>query len=116
MNGHWAERLAACWLILHGWRIVARNHAGRRGAGIGEVDIIARRGQVLAFVEVKFRPTLDQAAAAITARQQRRIAQAARTFIAANPPMAGLSIRCDAVLVAPWRWPLHVPDGWHVQA
>ena len=116
MTGSRAEMLAVLWLMLHGWQIVARNHAGRRGAGIGEVDVIARRGQVLAFVEVKSRPTMDQAAAAITPRQQRRIAQAARAFVASHPAMAALSVRCDALLVAPWRWPRHVPDAWHVQA
>jgi putative endonuclease len=115
-NGVTAERLALWSLRLKGWRLVAGRHSGRRGSGVGEVDLIMRRGGVLAFVEVKYRPTLDAAAAAISSRQQRRIVHAARSFLAANADLNRLTLRFDAVLLAPRRWPRHVINAWTADA
>jgi putative endonuclease len=113
-RGVWAERAAVVWLWLHGYHLLDRGHLGARGTGTGEVDIIARRGDVVAFVEVKLRPSLDQAAAAISPRQQRRIANAARAFLSGRPDLASCTFRFDAVLVAPWRLPCHLRDAWRV--
>lgn len=106
--GRRAEHLAAWWLRLHGYRILARNfrHAG------GEVDLLARRGTVLAAVEVKWRPDLGLAAKAISARQKHRIHRAASVFWAGQRDAAALSLRFDALLLAPWRWPHHIRDAW----
>ena len=85
----------ACWhLRLRGWRIVAR---GWR-CPAGEIDIIARRGRVLAIIEVKSRGEIDVAATALAPRQRRRIARAAEAFLAARPDLARARppIRCDA--------------------
>jgi len=112
MTGLWAERLAAVWLQLKGWRVLARRHAGKRGSGIGEVDLIVRRGSVLAFVEIKFRPSLTQAAFAISTNQKKRIVRGAKAFISANPQMSNLTIRFDAVLVFPRSFPRHLPNAW----
>lgn len=111
-RGRWAETLCVLALVLKGWRIVGRGVKGRRGSGVGEVDIIARRGRVLAFIEVKARPGLDQAAAALSAGQQRRLVRAAERFLALHADFAGHDPRFDAMLVAPWRWPVHIPDAW----
>ncbi len=111
-RGRWAESLCVLALVLRGWRIVGRGVKGRRGSGVGEVDIIARRGRLLAFIEVKARPGLDQAAAAVSPAQQRRLVRAAERFLARQPAYAGCDIRFDAMLVAPWRWPVHIPDAW----
>ncbi|MGE0254819.1 MAG: YraN family protein [Alphaproteobacteria bacterium] len=107
-RGRRAEDAAALWLVLQGWRVLARGfrvHAG-------EVDLIARRGRVTAFVEVKARDSLADAAEAVTARQRRRIARAAEAFLAARPPRSGAILRFDVVLVRPWRLPRHLPDAW----
>jgi len=110
--GGWAETAAEIRLRLAGWGILARRLTAGRGTGAGEIDIVARRGDVVAFVEVKFRPSLAEAAAAISSRQQGRIERAARHFLAAHPHLAGLTLRFDAVLVAPWRLPRHLPNAW----
>ena len=73
----------------------------------GEIDIVARRADTIAFVEVKVRPTLDEARVAIDAMKRRRISRAARTWLASNPWAAPMTFRGDAVFVAPWRLPRH---------
>lgn len=103
-----AESRAAAFLIAKGYRIVAR----RWRSPVGEVDIIARRRQVLIFVEVKARARLDDAAESVTERQRRRIAAAAAAWLAANPDDVNSEIRFDAVLVAPGKLPRHIPAAF----
>jgi len=98
-----AERLAVGLLRLKGYRILARRYCIKEG----EIDIVARRGDTVAFVEVKVRPTLDEAKEAIGAVKRRRISRAARTWLASNPWSAPLTWRGDAVYLSPWRWPRH---------
>src|SRR5437763_7850914 len=92
-----AESRAAAYLIAKGYRIVAR----RWRSPVGEVDIVARRRNVLIFVEVKARERLDDAAEAILPRQQRRIISAAEAWLARHPDDIHSNIRFDVVLVAP---------------
>ena len=106
--GRRAERLCVWYLRLRGYRILAR----RERTPVGEIDIVARRGRVLAMVEVKARSSLDEAAAAISPRQRARIARAAAHFLATRPLAAGTTVRYDAMLVAPWRLPVHLPNAW----
>ncbi len=113
-RGRRAEWLAAWALRLKGWRILARGHVTGRGTGAGEVDIVARRGGLLAFVEVKARPSLDQAAEAVSPAQRRRIERGAAAFLAARPDLAVLRTRFDLMLVIPGRWPVHRMDAWRV--
>lgn len=107
-RGHWAETAAAWSLRLKGYRITAARHR----TGLGEIDLVARRGSVVAFVEVKARPTVAAALAAVTPMQRRRIENAARTFIARLPADANRTIRFDVIVVRPWRWPGHLADAW----
>ncbi len=100
--------MAALWLRLKGYTILARNF--RHGSG--EVDLLARRGQVLAAVEVKWRPDHDQAAAAVSPRQKYRIQRAASVFWAQLPDHDRVALRFDALLLAPWRLPHHIRDAW----
>jgi putative endonuclease len=103
-----AESRAAAYLIAKGFRILSR----RWKSPLGEIDIVARRRGLLIFVEVKARATLDEAAEAVTQRQQRRIAQAAEVWLAANPKTAFTDARFDAVLVAPGKLPRHIPAAF----
>jgi putative endonuclease len=103
-QGVLAERLAVLALRLKFYSILARRYRIRGG----EIDIIARRGDTIAFVEVKTRSTLHEASSAITPSKRRRISRAARVWLAGNPTAAALTLRCDAVFIAPWRWPRHV--------
>lgn len=104
----------AAWLLLRlkGYRVLARRFALGAGTGAGEVDLIARRGRTLAFVEVKARSDLDVAAESIRPEQRRRIVRAAEAFRAGHPELLHLDVRFDAILVAPGRLPRHLPGAW----
>ncbi len=111
-RGRWAEGWCLWALRLKGYAILAHGHVTGRGTGASEIDIVARRGSVLAFVEVKARPDLALAGAALSAGQRRRLARAAAGFLARHPELAGLNPRFDAMLVVPWHWPCHLIDAW----
>jgi putative endonuclease len=99
-----AESRAAAYLLAKGYRILAR----RFRTPHGEIDIVAKRRNLLAFVEVKARATLDEAAFAVTPRQQMRIINAAQVWLAAHPDHANFELRFDAILIAPRRLPRHL--------
>jgi putative endonuclease len=101
--GGLAERLAVLLLRLKGYRILAFRYRVRGG----EIDIIARRGDTVAFVELKVRPTLGEARTAIGETKRRRISRAARVWLAANSCAAPLAWRGDAIFAAPGCWPRH---------
>ena len=106
--GHWAETVCVGDLALRGYRVLAR----RVRYPVGEIDIVARRGGVLAIIEVKARPSLAEAAESISPRQQQRIRRAAEAFLGTHPGLGGLTVRFDAMLLVPGRWPVHVADAW----
>ena len=108
--GRRAERIAAVWLMLKGYRIIARQFSV---AG-GEIDIVARRGDVVAFVEVKARPALDEAATAIGEIKRRRLSAAARVWLTRNPWAMNATLRGDAVCIAPRRFPRHLAAAFHL--
>jgi putative endonuclease len=99
-----AESRAAAYLMAKGYRILAR----RFRTPHGEIDLVARRRNLLAFVEVKARATLDEAAFAVTPRQQQRIINAAQGWLVAHPEHAEFELRFDAVLIAPRHLPRHL--------
>ncbi|MBX3530567.1 MAG: YraN family protein [Rhizobiaceae bacterium] len=107
-RGHRGEWLAAMALRAKGFRIVAK----RFRTPLGEIDLIARRGDLVAMVEVKVRPTLLEAMDAVGRMSQRRIEAAADLWLSRQRDHARLSIRFDMVAVLPWRWPVHVPDAF----
>ena len=106
-RGRSGETLACWYLRLKGWRILAR----RARVPGGEVDIIARRGSTLAFVEVKARATEEAAAIALDDWRLRRVAVAAER-LAPRYMRAGDDVRVDALFLVPGRWPRHLPDVW----
>jgi len=105
--GRRAETFAAWWLRLKGYRILAR----RVRTAFGEIDLVARRGRTLVFVEVKARPDVARAADALTHTNRRRVSRAANALLARFGKGCDAA-RIDAVLVAPWRPPLHVVGAW----
>jgi putative endonuclease len=112
-RGRAAESLAILALALAGYRILSRNlKSGPLNSGLGEIDIVARRGRTIAFIEVKTRADWGSAAEAILARQRLRIARAASAFLAARPQHADRQPRFDVMLVIPWRWPRHITNAW----
>ena len=106
-----AEWVAAALLRLKGYSILAR----RFTVSGGEIDLIVRRGGAVAFVEVKARSRLDAARESITATKRRRIARAARVWLARNPWAAGFALRGDAVFVAPGRLPRHTRCAYRLE-
>lgn len=113
-RGRRAESLCAWALRCKGYRILARRHR----TPVGEIDIIAKRGRTLVFVEVKARATVADAANAVRSTQQARLARAATHFLshrpdlAPDPARANAAIRFDAMLVGRTAWPHHVKDAW----
>jgi len=106
-RGRRAETFA-CWALrLKGWRILAR----RARVPGGEVDVIARRGRILAFVEVKARSSDDGAAMALDRHRLKRVAIAAER-LAPRYQRPGDDLRIDAMFVVPGRWPRHLADVW----
>lgn len=106
-RGRRGEALAAWYLRLKGWRIVAQRLKTPRG----EVDLIARRGRTVAFVEVKWRGRPEELDLAIDAHRLRRLAAAA-SALAPRYARDGDDLRIDVVLLAPRRWPRHIVNAW----
>ena len=98
------ESRAAAYLMAKGYRILAKRYRTPHG----EIDIVARRRDLIAFVEVKARATIDDAALAVTPHQQQRIINAAQCWLAEHPEHAEFELRFDAMLIAPRRLPRHV--------
>ena len=111
-RGAFAELLCRWHLRLRGWRIVASDWR----CPSGEIDILARRGGVLAIIEVKSRRDLASAGLSVLPRQRRRIARAASAFLLMRPDLAELTLRFDVMLVAPPRPPRHLPDAWRIES
>lgn len=103
-----AEALAAWLLRLKLYRIVGRRVKTR----LGEIDLIARRGRMLVFVEVKARGEALAAAEALSLQQRGRLARAAALYAAARPEFADFDMRFDVVLMTPGRLPVHLRDAW----
>ena len=109
-SGRFAETLAALYLMIKGYRIVAR----RVKTPLGELDLIARRGNVLAIVEVKSRATLDAGVEAVSSRQQARIIRGTQSYLAGHPSLADLTIRFDILAVSGRLSFRHVLNAWQV--
>lgn len=107
-RGHFAEWFAAFSLLCKGYRIVAMRHRTK----LGEIDLVARRGDLVAIVEVKARKTIEDAMNAVSFSAQQRIEGAADLWLAKQIDYARLSIRFDIVAVLPMRWPVHVENAW----
>ncbi|MCP1198905.1 YraN family protein [Notoacmeibacter sp. MSK16QG-6] len=108
-RGARGETLAAWLLRLKGYRIVGRNVRTR----LGEIDIVAKRRNLIAIVEVKARPTLQDAMEAVTPAAQKRISNAADLWLAKRRDAANLSIRFDIIAVVGRRLPIHIENAWN---
>ena len=107
-RGSLAEYRAALSLLLKGYRIVAFRYRTK----LGEIDMIARKGNLIACVEVKARQSLDQSVFAVSDLAQRRIRAASDIWLSKQKDFNRLSIRYDIISVTPWRWPVHLRDAF----
>ena len=98
-QGHIAEFWALQYLRLKGYALISNNYTTGKGTGAGEIDLIVKKQNILAFIEVKKRQTLTSAAYAIQPRQQQRIRRGAEAFLATHPEYADFDIRFDAILI-----------------
>lgn len=106
-RGRQGETRAALWLQLKGWTILDR----RRKSPLGEIDLIARRGGVVAFIEVKWRKSAAELAYAIDEFRLRRVAAAVEA-VAHEYVRDGDDLRIDVILLAPGRLPDHIVNAW----
>ena len=103
-----AEITSALFLQLKGYRILAM----RQKTLVGEIDIIARRGNILIAVEVKARQSIETAAYAITLKQKQRISRAFEIWGQKYSDYQKLNKRFDVLLISPWRLPKHIINAW----
>ncbi|MCB1445436.1 MAG: YraN family protein [Rhizobiaceae bacterium] len=103
-----SEYVAAGYLLLRGYRILAMRYRSKAG----EIDIIARKGDLVGFVEVKARASSEQSVFAVGNETQRRIRNASMTWLARQPDAGSLSLRYDILAVRPWRLPVHFKDAF----
>lgn len=106
-RGRRAENWAALYLVLSGWRVLGRRVRCSRG----EVDIVARRGRTVCFVEVKWRAARGDLDTAITQARLRRVAAAA-AVVAPRYVQDGDEQRIDVMLMAPRTWPRRIVNAW----
>ncbi|MDX2143757.1 MAG: YraN family protein [Rhodospirillaceae bacterium] len=111
-RGRIAEGLCVVRLWLTGWRVLARRHGGKRGSGIGEIDIVATRTGTLAFIEVKARTSANVALESVQSPQRARLQNAAEAFLARHPHLADKTVRFDVMILAGGWWPRRVADAW----
>ncbi|MBX4872073.1 YraN family protein [Rhizobium bangladeshense] len=107
-RGRMSEYVAAVFLMLKGYRILALRHRTR----LGEIDIVARKGDLAIFVEVKARHRETAAIDAVSVASQKRIRAASDLWLARQADQARLSQRYDIVAVMPGRLPRHFPDAF----
>lgn len=111
LRGHRAETIALLYLLVKGYWPITRRYS----AAGGEIDLIMRRGETIAFVEVKSRGLMDDALSAITATKRRRFSRAVRSWVSRHSWAEGKTWRADAVFIAPGRWPRHIVSAFELE-
>lgn len=110
--GKYAEFLACCLFVAKGYSILSTNYITGRGTHAGEIDFIAKKKNLIVFVEVKKRKSLEDASYAITEHQKQRITNGAKAFLKRHPAYEGYDCRFDAVLVKlPFKIE-HLKNAW----
>jgi putative endonuclease len=105
-KGYLGEFAAALLLLLKGYRILERRYK----TACGEIDIIAKRGNTVVFVEVKARKSVEKCYVAITHKQLNRIRRASMLFFKRNPHLSSNCTRYDVVLISDWNIPIHLEN------
>lgn len=107
-RGRQAEALAALWLRLKGYRILAR----RVKLPVGEIDLVATKGRLVAFIEVKARQNAALAVDAVSPASWKRINRAAASWMARRADLGGHDWRFDLIAICPGKLPVHYRDHW----
>jgi putative endonuclease len=107
-KGMLAETVAALFLRMKGWRIMERRYRTH----VGEIDIVAKRYGVVAFIEVKFRRKTEDAAEAIDRINQSRVRRAAELYLMKHTEYTTFETRFDVVIMAPNTLPEHIENAF----
>lgn len=108
-RGIWAENLVALSLQFKGYSIIER----RCKTPVGEIDLLVKKGDTIAAVEVKQRGSFDSALEAIHSKNRRRVERAALFWLSSHAQYANMTLRFDAAMVS-FKWPYvrHLPNAW----
>jgi len=107
-RGHMAESVAAVFLMLKGYRILSRRYK----TPVGEIDIIARRGNVVVFIEVKTRKAIDTALESVTVKMKRRIERAAEYYLSVHSQQMNKEMRFDVIAISLPFFIRHLDNAW----
>ena len=108
-KGYFAEEFCRLYLLLHGYKILAHRYK----TPLGEIDLIARRGKQIAFIEVKARKTSRDGSEAVQEKSMRRIGNAAKLYLSAHPKMNSCDMRFDVMVVTSfWKRPVWYKNAW----
>lgn len=107
-RGQWGETLAAFYLRLKLYRVLTR----RAKTPVGEIDLVAKKGDTLVFVEVKTRARAKDEAEAHAAVNRQRIIRAAKWYLSRDPRFAGLTVRFDLIFLGGLSLPHHIPNAF----
>lgn len=107
-RGQMAETAAALYLLLKGYRIRARRYR----TPVGEIDLIVSKGGVTVFVEVKWRPSIEDGLHAVSPKAQGRLRRAAEHFLTTHSETQSSACRFDLLVLTPRAWPRHVKNAW----
>jgi putative endonuclease len=111
-RGRWAETLAVSFLRLKGYRVVERNWRSK----LGEIDILAIKGGILALIEVKTRGEAGLAQGALLMPQRQRLLRALGHYLKTRPEFGHLDLRCDVLALGRFGWPVHLVDAWRPES
>ncbi|MCP5080643.1 MAG: YraN family protein [Alphaproteobacteria bacterium] len=103
-----AEKLAALYLRAKGYRILSTRYR----VGVGEIDIVARSGDTIVFIEVKRRQNLAEALHSLQPRQQARIIRAAEHWLAENELPLNTDCRFDMMVFSAYLVPHHIKNAF----
>lgn len=107
-RGRRAETAAALVLRAKGFRILNQRYK----TPVGEIDLVARRGRLVVFAEVKWRSTVETALDSVHPKAQARIGRAAAHWLSRQTKFANFNTRFDVIALAPWRWPVHLKQAF----
>lgn len=112
-KGLWAEMVAVWFLRFKGYRILKTRYKTKWG----EIDVIAKRKNVICFVEVKKRQTMDAARHAITEKNRQRIEKSALKYISDTRQAGDYMLRFDVICFsAGFSWPDHIENAWQTNS
>lgn len=82
---------------------------------VGEIDLIARRGEQIALIEVKYRRTRSIALDAVNGKQKERILRAGALWVGQNPQFAQFGRQFDLIALSPWRLPVRIENAFYAE-